>query len=167
MPLAVAIVVALLASLVWQLRPPVVLAKRQAALLSGIERRSPARIQRLVAGDYEDRWGFTREDIVTTMVDAGGQFLTLVVTPEEVEWEIEGDRAVGTMRLVVGGKAVGPAAQEVMRRINQLDTPFVFTWRKQSFLPSNWKLVRVDNASLPDELYGYRPGDIGRTLRGE
>ena len=150
-----------------QLRPTVALAKRQASLLDGIERRSPPRIQRLVADDYTDRWGFTREDIVATMVDAGGQFLALVVTPEATTTRIDDQRAEITMRLVISGKPVGPAANEVTRQINQLKEPFVFTWEKKSFLPSSWRLVRVENPGLPDELYGYEPGDIGRAMREE
>ncbi len=150
-----------------QMRSSVVLAKRQASLLDGIERRSPPRIQRLVAESYSDRWDFDREDLVLTMVDAGSQFLALVVTPEEQRIEIEGRRAVVTTRLVVGGNPVGPGGHEVVRQINRLKEPFVFTWEKQSFLPSSWRLVSVDNAALPDELYGYEPGDIRRAMRGE
>lgn len=150
-----------------QLRPSVTLAKRQAGLLDGIERRSPARIQRLAAEHYEDRWGFSGKDLAAAMVDAGGQFLALVVTPEDESVEIEGSRAVITVRLRLGGKPVGPVGQEVMRRINQLEHPFVFTWERQSFLPGSWRLVNVDQADLPDDLYGYEPGDFARALRGE
>jgi hypothetical protein len=150
-----------------QLRPSVTLAKRQASLLDGIERRSPARIQRLVADDYEDRWGFEGDDLAVTMVDAGGQFLALIVTPEEEEVEIEGDRATITARLVIGGRPVGPAGQEVMQQINRLEEPFVFTWERKSFLPGSWRLVRVDNAALPGDLHGYEPGDFRRAMRGE
>lgn len=150
-----------------QLRPSVTLAKRQAGLLDGIERRSPGRIQRLAAENYQDRWGFSGKDLAAAMVDAGGQFLALVVTPEDESVEIEGSRAVITVRLRLGGKPVGPVGQEVMRRINQLEHPFVFTWERQSFLPGSWRLVNVDQADLPDDLYGYEPGDFGRALRGE
>lgn len=150
-----------------QLRPSVTLAKRHASLLDGIERRSPARIQRLTADHYKDRWGFGGEDLAASMVDAGGQFLALVVTPEDESVEIEGSRAVISARLRLGGKPVGPVGQEVMRRINQLEHPFVFTWERQNFLPGSWRLVKVDQADLPDDLYGYEPGDFGRALRGE
>ncbi len=153
--------------LLWQMRPAIALAKQQAALLDGVERRSPARIRRLVAEDYGDRWSFTREDLVVAMVDAGGQFFALVVTPEEERIEIQGKRATVACKLVVSGKPVGPVGQEVTRQINRLGQPFVFTWEKRSFLPSGWRLVRLENAALPDDLFGYEPGDIGRAMRGE
>lgn len=150
-----------------QLRPAVVLRKRQASLLDGIERRNPGRIRRLVAEDYNDRWGFARDEIVTSMVDAGSQFLALVVSSDEGRLEIEEGVATFTTKLTVAGKPIGPAGQEAMRRINRLEEPFVFTWEKKSFLPSGWRLVRVENDDLPDDLHGYRPGDIGRSMRGE
>lgn len=158
---------ALITGVALQLRPSVTLAKKQASLLDGIERRSPPRIQRLVADDYGDRWGFQGEDLAITMVDAGGQFLALVVKSEDEQVEIEGSRATITTRLVISGKPVGPVGQEVMKQINRLEEPFVFTWEKKSFLPGSWRLVRVDNVALPEDLYGYEPGDFGRAMRGE
>lgn len=160
------VVVALLVAL--QMRPGRQIAKRQASLLQGIERRSPARIQRLLAKDYRDRWGFTSEQIVESIVDAGSQFMTLVVTPEgqEVAFGEDGEATVST-KLILSGNPVGPIGNEVTRQINQLQEPFVFVWKKQSFLPSSWRLVRVDNAALPDDLYGYEPGDIRRAMQGE
>lgn len=167
LPLAGVLLLGLIAFVVVQSRPSVALAKRQASLIDGIERRSPARIRRLVSGNYSDRWSFDREEIVTAMVDIGSQFLSLELTPEELRWKIEKSEGAATMRLVVGGRAIGPAATEVMRRVNQLEEPFVFTWRKESFLPSGWRLVSVENTSLPDDLHGYEPGDIRRAMQGE
>lgn len=151
-----------------QMRPSRQIEKRQASLIEGIERRSPARIQRLLSRDYGDRWGFTSEQIVESMVDAGSQFMALVVTPEDqaIVFGEEGEATV-TVRLILSGKPVGPVGNEVTRQLNQLKEPFVFVWKKQSFLPSSWRLVRVDNAALPDDLYGYEPGDIRRAMQGE
>lgn len=151
-----------------QMRPLRQIEKRQASLIEGIERRSPARIQRLLSRDYGDRWGFTSEQIVESMVDAGSQFMALVVTPEDQSIVFgEGGEATVTARLILGGKPVGPVGNEVTRQINQLKEPFVFVWKKESFLPSSWRLVSVANAALPDDLYGYEPGDIRRAMQGE
>lgn len=150
----------------WQSRPLRMVTKKQAALVAGIEKRSPGRIERMVADHYEDRWGFDKDDAVVAIVDVGSQFFALVLTPEEQTIEIEGDRAVVTSRLVVTGKPAGPIGNEVTRRINQLGEPFVFTWEKQGFLPASWRLVNIENPELPNELYGYEPGDIRRATRG-
>ena len=152
----------------FQMRPSAQISKRQASLIEGIERRSPPRIQRLLAKDYGDRWGFTSEQIVESMVDAGSQFMALVVTPVNQSVVFgEGGEATVSARVIISGKTVGPVGNEVTRQINQLKEPFVFVWKKQSFLPSSWRLVRVDNAALPDDLYGYEPGDIRRAMQGE
>lgn len=163
--LAALLILVIIVSLQW--RPSKVIERRQASLIDGIERRSPARIQRLVSPEYRDRWDFTREDIVETMVDSGSQFLALVVTPEKESVMIEERTAVVRVHLTLSGKPVGPVGNEVTRRVNQLKEPFVFTWEKESFLPMSWRLVKVDNAGLPDELHGYEPGDLRRAMRGE
>ncbi|MBP6600446.1 MAG: hypothetical protein KA250_01500 [Verrucomicrobiales bacterium] len=159
------LIVSVLVALQW--RPAKVIAKNQRSLIDGIERRSPARIQRLLSKDYSDRWGFKGEDLVETMTDAGSQFLALVVTPEDETIVIAEGRATVTAKLMISGKPVGPAGLEVTRQVNLLKEPFVFTWEKQSFLPNSWRLVRVDNPALPDDLYGYEPGDIRRAMKGE
>lgn len=150
-----------------QFRPATAVAKKQASLIQGIEKRSVSRIQRLLSEDYADRWEFTDEEIVEAVVDVGSQFMALVVTSEDQTLEINGGVAVVTAKLVVSGKSVGPAGQEATKRINQLESPFTFTWEKQSFLPTSWRLVKIDNPDLPTELYGYEPGDIRRAMRGE
>jgi hypothetical protein len=165
--LALAVVLTVVGLVVWSSRPSHVVAKRQAALLAGVESRSGARVARLLAEDYQDRWGFTRGDAVEALLDAGSQFLTLVVTPEDSSTVIEGRRAVVTTRLVVSGNAIGPVGHEITRTVNQLKEPFVFVWEKQSFLPSSWRLVSMENSSLPAELYGYTAGDLRRALHGE
>lgn len=70
-------------------------------------------------------------------------------------------------RLVISGKPVGPVGNEATRRVNRLVAPFEFTWRRENFLPTSWKLVMIENPDLPDELYGYEPGDIRRSMQGE
>lgn len=151
----------------WETRPSNMIAKKQAALISGIEKRSPSRIERLLAEDYSDRWGFDRNDAAEAVVDVGSQFLTLVLTPEEMTVDRVEDRAVVTTRLRVSGKPIGPGGNEVTRRLNRIETPFEFTWVKQSFLPASWRLVQIENVDLPGNLYGYEPGDIRRAMQGE
>lgn len=143
------------------------IAKKQAALIAGIEKRSPTRIERLLSEDYSDRWGFDRLDATEAVVDIGGQFLTLVITPEEMSVDLGKEKAVITTRLWVSGNPIGPAGNEVTRRLNQLKSPFVFTWEKQSFLPASWRLIQIENEDLPEHLYGYEPGDIRRAMQGE
>jgi hypothetical protein len=164
---SVLVIAALAGWIVWQLRAERMVQKKQDALILGIEKRSPSRIKRLLAEDYEDRWGFDQDDVVEAILDVGSQFMTLVVTEEDRSFVIDESSATVSSRLVISGKPVGPGGNEATRRLNQLEEPFVFTWEKQSFLPASWRLIRLDNAGLPEDLYGYEPGDIRRAMRGE
>jgi hypothetical protein len=150
-----------------QFRPATAVAKKQASLIQGIEKRSASRIQRLLSEDYADRWELTDEEVVEAVVDVGSQFMALVLTSEDQTLEINEGVAVVTAKLIVSGKPVGPVGQEATKRLNQLESPFTFTWEKQSFLPTSWRLVKIDNPDVPTELYGYEPGDIRRAMRGE
>lgn len=161
------LVLFLLGLALWNARPSAMLQRRQAALLEGVEKASPGRIQRLVADNYKDRWGFGREDLVTSIVDGGSQFLVLEITVENSELTFEGSRASYQAKLSFEGKPIGPAGIEVMRHLNSLKDSFTFVWEKKSFLPSSWRLVEVRQPGLPEDLHGYRPGDIGRAIRGE
>lgn len=165
--LALVTVIGVTGLVLWSSRPAHVVAKRQASLLAGLESRSGARLTRLLSEHYQDRWGFQRRDAVEALLDSGSQFITLVVKPEDAAIVIEGRRATVTSRLVVSGQAIGPVGHEVTRTVNQLKEPFVFTWEKQGFLPSSWRLVSMENPSLPTELYGYTAGDLRRAMRGE
>ncbi|MEN8716207.1 MAG: hypothetical protein ABF384_14940 [Verrucomicrobiales bacterium] len=164
---SVAAVLGLIIFVILQSRPSKMITTKQSDLIVGIEKRSPGRIERLVAENYSDRWGFDREDAVDAIVDVGSQFLALVVTEDEKETVIDGKEATVTARLTFGGNPVGPAGHEVVKRLNQLDEPFVFMWKKESLLPASWRVVRIDNASLPDDLWGYEPGDIRRAMQGD
>lgn len=152
---------------IWQSRAERVVTKRQESFFEGVERRDPRLIERLLADDYEDRWGFSGADAAKSIVDVGSQFMTLVVTADAQTATFEDGTAEVKAKLTVGGNPVGPVGNEVTRRINRLKEPFVFTWEKQSFLPSSWRISSIDQPELPKELYGYKPGDIRRAMRGE
>lgn len=156
-----------IAVVIVQSLPSKAVRKKQEALVQGVEKRSAARIRRLLSEDYSDRWGFTPEDATDALLDGGSQFLVLVVTEEELDFQQDGKTVEVTAQWTLSGKPIGPAAQEIMRRINQLESPFVFTWRKESFAPTSWRLLSIENEGLPQDLYGYEPGDIRRAMKGE
>lgn len=146
----------------WRAEPSVL--KRQAKLIEGIERRSEARVIRLVSDSYSDRWGFSKADSVEAVLDVGSQFMTLVINEKSSAITVDGKSATITATLTLSGKPVGPVGNEVTRRINSLKEPFVFTWAKEGVLPGSWYLTSIENPELPEELYGYEPGDIRRAM---
>ena len=149
-------------------RPAKVVAAKQADLISAIESRDKTKIRKLLADDYLDRWGFSADDASEAIVDVGSQFLTLLVLTDEQELQFDrsNGRIVAIAELTAEGNAIGPVGNAVVRRINQLDAPFIFQWEKQSLFPTDWRVVEIDNPDLPGDLYGYEPGDIRRAMQG-
>lgn len=145
----------------WQ--PERVVKRQQAAFVEALEKRSGRKLKRVLAEDYHDQWQFSRDDAVVSLLDVGSQFILLTVAPVDPSFEFPDGRAIATMRFQLSGSG-SPIAHEVIRRANQLKKPFVFTWEKQSFWPTSWRLTRIENPDLPDELFGYEPGDISRAI---
>ena len=146
--------------------PQRVVERQQAALIVALERRSAKRLDRLLAPDYRDQWEFDREEAKLAIQDIGSQFFVLTLLPVEPETNVTGDTAEVSLRFNASGNG-GPLAHEVIRKANQLKTPFIFIWKKQSAWPGDWKLTRIENADLARELHGYRPGDIKRAMELE
>jgi hypothetical protein len=137
--------------------------KKQATLIRGIEQRKRSKVEKLISDNYSDRWGFDKEDAVTAFLDVGSQFVMLGITELNPEHELSAGSATVTTRLKVDGTG-SAVANLVIRRTNQLKTPFIFEWKKQSWWPGSWRLIKVDNADLPEDLEGYEPGDIKRAM---
>lgn len=160
----VAVVLAII-GLIIHWRPAKTVNRQQATLIDAVESKKGARFRRLLSNEYKDRWGFTVEDATEAMLDVRSQFMTLGITLKEQKIEIAGKRAKIITKFTLGGTPIG-GGNEVKRHINGLDTPWEFTWKKQSFLPSSWRLVNIENEAIPDNVWGYEPGSIRRQMNG-
>ena len=60
-----------------------VVERRQAALIAALERRSEKHLDRLLASNYEDQWGFDRDEVKLAVKDIGSQFIILTLIPED------------------------------------------------------------------------------------
>ncbi|MCB1238018.1 MAG: hypothetical protein KDM91_23325 [Verrucomicrobiae bacterium] len=156
--LACAAIVAVYLAVHWS--PARVVARKQAALMTALDKRGDRRMERLIAEDYADDWGLKRGDLVRGFLELGGQFFVFHVAPDgEFEQTVADGRATVSARLTLSGNG-SPIAQEIMRVANRLEAPFVFTWEKRGFWPGDWRLTRLANEDVPKSLYGYRPGDL-------
>lgn len=144
--------------------PKRVVERKQAAFIVALEDRSQRKLRRLVSTEYRDRWGFDRDDVITSILDVGGQFFILAVIPSETGFEVEKRSVTVTSRLEISGSG-SPIANQAIRTANRLKRPFRFTWRKESFWPGDWNLAELDNPDIPGDLYGYEPGDIGALMQ--
>jgi hypothetical protein len=147
----------------WQ--PGKTVQRQQAALIRAIESGKSAKFRRLLAADYKDRWGFNPANLSEAITDVGSQFMIMRLTPETPVFEVKGGKATVTAHLKVGGNPIGGGAQ-IMQVVNRLGEPFVFTWEKQNFLPSSWRLVSIENPAIPENAWNYVPGSIRAAMKG-
>ena len=115
--------------------------------LQQIEKRNWSAAADFVAAEYHDDWGHDRKEMVARLRIVLRFFSSLRIdagTPQ-----VSADTPAGwwsaKVRLEGGGSEYAP---EIVQRVNQLSEPFVLHWRRQSWLPWDWKLVRVSNPSL-------------------
>lgn len=149
---------AVVISLIVHWQPERVIKRQQSSLFRAVETRKAARIRRLLSNEYEDRWGFTAQEASDAFLEARGHFLALGIEVESQTIAFEGKRAKVTIDLKLVGTSLGPVGGEVIRFVNRLEDPFIFTWEKETFLPSSWRLLDVENQGFPIE--AWRAGSI-------
>ena len=127
--------------------PSVRLRAAHAALLEAVRDASRSRLARHLAVDYHDSWGQDRTEATDHAVEAARQFLAMRLEVASLESDIRGRTATTRLTVVLDGQ--GTAAAAVIRqRVARLRTPFVLTWRKESWSPWSWKLVALAHDEL-------------------
>lgn len=101
----------------------------------------------LMARDYEDAWDHNREDALELAAELFQGFLYL-----NIEWEtteVTVNQGVAKVRgfAKMNGSG-GGLSSEIIHKVNSLEQPWVFTWRKESWKANSWKLVSVTNEEL-------------------
>jgi len=152
-PTAAAALLALALFLLWLWKPERQVRLHTSHFLKNVERRNWDSARKFLAEDYTDRWDHTAESAMVDAREAFRQFLFLTVENRTDSCEMAGDRATARTVVKVSGNG-GPVAQLVMERVNTLSGPFTFDWRKASWKPWDWQLVRVDHPGLSTERFG-------------
>ena len=115
-------------------------------LLRQVEKRSWSGVENFLAPDYHDDWGDDRALLLQRLRLVLRMFSSLTISASEPQIEVQLPDARWRARVQLTG--AGPMAPEVIAQVNGLTTPFVLHWRRQSWHPWDWKLVRVTNESL-------------------
>ena len=115
-------------------------------LVHQVERRSWSAVENSVARDYRDEWGDDRARLLARLRLAGRFCFDLTITASETQTQV--NPPLGTWRARIRLDGRGEGAGEITSRVNSLTTPFVLDWRRESWKPWDWKLVRVTNESL-------------------
>ena len=119
-------------------------------LLNAAGNRDWRKVAAFLDDSYTDRWGHDKASAISDARTALQQFFSLRLASDPgvpLTIHLNGERAEVTMRLKMEGSGTA-FAQEVKRSINSLRAPFTFEWRRKSWKPWDWQLVRADNAEL-------------------
>ncbi len=121
--------------------------------LKKVERRNWDGAGAFLAADYEDRWGHDKAGALGAARDVFRQFLFLTIENRTDAVQLAGNRAETRTVIKISGRG-GPLAELVSERVNTLRGPFVFSWRRASGKPWDWRLVRIDHPELNVERGG-------------
>jgi len=145
--LASLVVVTIALRCLWLWQPERQLLLHQAHFRAAVENRDWSRVESLMDPTYADRWGYTRETGVQEARQWMGQFFALTITAEPVADQLTPGGGTVTERWKIDGTGTD-AALLVEQYVNQVQTPFLFQWRHNSWKPWDWSLLRVDNPGM-------------------
>ena len=112
-----------------------------------VEKRNWRAMEKFIAADYSDRLGHDKAAVLSQSSEVFRHFLDLQIIPEQERIEAAGDRGSVRAILRISGRGSG-AVEMVQARVNGLQAPFEFEWRRKSSKPWDWQLTRTDNAGL-------------------
>jgi len=129
----------------WQPERQVLL--HQDHLLDAAEIRNWKRFDQFIANNYADRWGHDKAFLVRESSEVLRQFFGLTIKRDRVECRVQGDRATVLDHLKLEGKGT-PIAVLAASTVNELQEPFSFEWKRQSWKPWDWVLISADQPQL-------------------
>ena len=116
-------------------------------LLRKIEARDWSGAGDFMAADYRDDWGDDRALVLNRLRLVLGSFSSLTITAANPQVRLDPPTGNWSAKIQIGG-AGGESAPEVIVRVNRLTEPFELQWRRESWEPWDWKLIRVSNPAL-------------------
>ncbi len=111
----------------------------------------------LTSQNYRDVWEFDRYHLELVMRDVHSQFLSIQLTPSQETSTYTTGSYVYSARFHLQGQTIGPLGSLMLSQGNQIQTPFTFHWKKESWWPWSWRLTKIDHPDFrpPDQ---YTPG---------
>ncbi|CAN5732926.1 hypothetical protein BH20VER1_BH20VER1_12630 [soil metagenome] len=114
-------------------------------LIRAIERQDWKDLAGFIADNYEDQWGQDRALLLERVRGVVGYARELHLQPwEAVVRGAETEEPFWRARLTVEG-ADNEVVLLIKQHVNVVADPWELHWRKQSWKPWDWKLVRVRN----------------------
>jgi hypothetical protein len=116
-------------------------------LLRSLENKSWPTFATFIADDYQDQWGQDRALVQERTRDVFRYVRGIHIVPGYAMVETGNGKATWQAKITIEGDNSELAAL-LKERVNQLTTPFTLEWRKRTWKPWDWKLVRVTNSGL-------------------
>jgi hypothetical protein len=116
-------------------------------LADALEEKDWAGVTQFLAPDYSDQWGHNREVVVSRLQQVLHYARNLRVHAQQtITSATDGEgRWLARIRIEADDNEV---AAFIKARVNVLEEPFELHWRRQSWKPWDWQLVRVNNSAL-------------------
>jgi hypothetical protein len=104
-------------------------------------------VEEFLAADYADQWGHDRATVLTRLRQVLHYARNLRIDAQQTITSAAGPD--GKWRALIKLEADDNEIAAIIKgRINVLEEPFELNWRRESWKPWDWKLVRVSNAAL-------------------
>lgn len=115
-------------------------------LIDGVAENDFKDVTSVVAPDYKDGWGLTRDEVITLAQTVRRHFITCTIARHPHKVDMSDDRHSATVKSVIRVNGTGsPVAQMIVQVSNQTQAETTFEWRRRSWKPWDWKLVSVAN----------------------
>ncbi len=125
-------------------------------LLDAMENRDQDSLRELIAEDYRDGFGQSREEAIALFDQAAGQFVSINIRRLRPVVHVESARLGTTEAIIrVGGHGT-PLAQMLVQGSAVIDAPTEFRWRRTGWQPWRWQLTFIDNPAVRNDVRQFR-----------
>jgi hypothetical protein len=115
-------------------------------LLAAIENHNWKTVGEFVGTNYRDQWGNDRALLLERLPEVFRALPNVRIESKDVSVQASNGRGSWTARVTV--KSNGEFADFIQNRVNSLESPFEFEWKRGATWPWDWKLVAVRNPAL-------------------
>jgi hypothetical protein len=115
-------------------------------LLAAVEKHDWKTVGEFVGGDYRDQWGNDRALLLERLREVFRALPNSRIESKVVSVQASDGRGSWTAGITV--KSTGEFADFIQNRVNSLESPFDFEWKRGATWPWDWKLIAVRNPAL-------------------
>ena len=116
-------------------------------LAAALEQRDWTDVADFLGEDYRDQWGHDRAIVLAKLQQVLHYARNLHIDAQQTITSAAGTEGKWSARIRIEADD-NEVAAFIKDRVNVLEEPFELNWRRQSWKPWDWKLLRVSNPAL-------------------